>query len=237
MGSSRVASGDGEGGFDRAAAVTRSLLGWGVVAGGFYILLGLGQALTRDGFDLTRHPLSLLMLGEYGWMQTANLALSGIMVIAAAVGFVRAMRGATAARRAGTLLGLFGVSMVASGIFPPDPMAGFPAGTASEQATTSGLLHLAFGAVGFVCLAAATFAVASWMDQRQARTWARYSRASGTVVAVGFVAGAALSTQRLGVAFLWAAVVAGLGWLTAASVFTYRTVPHPDSDRREPSAV
>lgn len=172
------------------------------------------------------------MLGQYGWIQRANMILSGVMVIAAAVGFGRAMRETPAARRAGALLGVFGVGMVVSGVFPPDPMAGFPVGAASDQATISGLLHLAFGAVGFICLAAATFAVAAWMDLC-AQAWGRYSRVSGFAVAVGFVAGAVLATQRLGVAFLWVAVLAGLAWLTAASMFAYRTVPHPDVDRRE----
>lgn len=53
-------------GFDSAAAVTRSLLGWGVVAGPFYLVVGLVLALTRPGFDLSRHQLSLLMLGDGG---------------------------------------------------------------------------------------------------------------------------------------------------------------------------
>jgi hypothetical protein len=34
------------------------LLRWGVVAGPFYLAVGLIQALVRDGFDLARHPLS-----------------------------------------------------------------------------------------------------------------------------------------------------------------------------------
>lgn len=109
--------------------------------------------------------------------------------------------------------------MIVSGIFPPDPMAGFPSGAAS-------------GAVGFLCLAAAAFAAAGWMDQRDAQPLARYSRVSGTVVVAGFLGGAALATRPLGGALLWTAVVAGLVWLAAASVFAYRTVPHPDADRR-----
>ena len=49
-------SGSGE--LDRGAAVTRSLLGWGVVAGPFYIIVGLVLAITRPGFDLSRHALA-----------------------------------------------------------------------------------------------------------------------------------------------------------------------------------
>lgn len=106
-------------GFDTAAAVTRSLLGWGVVVGALYLVVGVVLALTSEGFDLGRHPLSLLMLGELGWVQALNLILSGIMTIAAAVGFARAMRGARTARRTGVLLGIFGTCLIASGFFHP----------------------------------------------------------------------------------------------------------------------
>ena len=73
-------------GFDGAAAVTRSLLGYGVVAGVFYLTVGLLVALFREGFDLSQHPLSLLMLGEGGWMQRGNLLLTGAMTAAAGIG-------------------------------------------------------------------------------------------------------------------------------------------------------
>ena len=67
-------------GFDTHAAVTRSLLGWGVVAGPVYLVVGLALGLTRPGFDLTKHSLSLLILGEHGCMQRANLLFSAAMV-------------------------------------------------------------------------------------------------------------------------------------------------------------
>lgn len=223
-------------GFDGSAAVTRSLLGWGVVVGAFYLIIGLAHALVRDGFDLARHPLSLLMLGDFGWVQTANLILSGLMVLAAAVGFARALRGAGTAGWAAALLGAFGVCLIASGIFPPDPMVGFPDAATSTDATTSGVLHLAFGAIGFLCLAAAAFVVAPWFARRQAHAFARTSRIAGAVVALAFVGGAMLSTQVLGVVCLWIAVVVGFAWLGAASVQVYRTVPHPDAHRRRQTA-
>ena len=69
---------------DRAAAVTRSLLGYGVLAGACYLVVGLAQARTRDGLDLTGHDLSLLANGPYGWIQSANFILTALMVIAAA---------------------------------------------------------------------------------------------------------------------------------------------------------
>lgn len=222
----------GNGGFDRAAAVTRSLLGYGVVAGAFYLVVGMVLALTRDGFDLLRHPLSLLMLGEHGWMQRSNLILTGVMVLVAAYGFVRAMRGAARAARTGAFLMVYGACLIVSGIFAPDPMAGFPPGTASGEASLSGVLHFAFGLAAFISLAASAFALGGWHARRGESRRAMYSRLGGAVVLLGFFAGAALPTPAAVVLSLWTAVVAGWIWLAAASIDLYRTVPHPDAHRR-----
>jgi hypothetical protein len=219
--------------FDAAAAVTRSLLGWGVVAGAFYLIVGLAQALTRDGFDLGRHPLSLLMLGEGGWMQRANLLLSGLMVVAAALGFSRAMGRAGAVKRAGILLGVFGLGLIGSGIFPPDPMAGFPPDADQGTGTIGGVLHLALGAIGFLCLSMAAFPVARWFGVAGSHRLAGFSRIGGVVILLGFIGGAALSNSPAGIVGLWCAVVAGWAWLAMASVGLYRTVPHPDAHRRD----
>ena len=68
---------------------TRSMLGYGVVAGPFYVAVSLAQAAVRDGFDLTRHEWSLLANGPGGWIQITNLILTGLMVAAAAYGYRR----------------------------------------------------------------------------------------------------------------------------------------------------
>lgn len=222
--------------FDRAAAVTRSLLGWGVVAGVFYLVTGIALGATRDGFDFGRHALSLLMLGDLGWAQAVNLILSGLMTLAAALGARRAMRGSRGATAASALIGIFGVCLVASAIFPPDPMAGFPAGSTSNEISVGGLLHMAFGGIGFLCLAAAALVTAGWFARRGEGRRALYSRGSGIVVAIGFVAGAAFSAGTLGVVFLWVAVVTGWAWLAMTSLALYGTVPHPDAHRRTAAA-
>ena len=216
-----------------AFAVTRSLLGWGVVVGPFYLAVGVVLGLTRKGFDFARHPLSLLMLGEWGWLQAANLILSGLMTIAAALGFARAMGGS---KWPGILVGGYGACLIVSGIFSPDPMAGFPPGAAPSEGSVSGLLHLMFGLIGFLLLAAACFVVAAWTGRRGETPWAMYSRVTGTLVIVGFLGGGVLSSQVLGVVALWIAVVAGWAWLAATSVRLYRIAPHPDAQRRQPEA-
>jgi hypothetical protein len=211
--------------FDTPAAVTRSMLGWGVVAGPLYLVTGLVLALTRDGFDLGRHQLSLLMLGEHGWMQRTNLLLSGVLVLVAAVGARRALQGAT--RAVPVLLGVAGAGLLGSGMVAPDPMAGFPAG-ASEEATASGLLHLAFGVVTFGALGAAALVAGRRFAARGEAGAARVSRVAGLVVLLGFVGGGALARSSVGVVLLWAAVGAAYAWLAWFSVRLYRTVPHPD---------
>ncbi|MFB9378362.1 DUF998 domain-containing protein [Kineococcus gynurae] len=222
----------GREGFDNGAAVTRSLLGWGVVAGPFYVVVGLVLAFSRPGFDLSRHALSLLTLGEHGWAQRANLVLTGLMVLAAAVGAARALRegrgGAIAAA-----LGIFGIGLVGSAIALPDPVAGFPPGSpAPDGVTTHGLLHLALGAIGFLALAVGALTASRWRAGRGERAGARVSLALGLVVLLGFLGGAALATSGLGVALLWLAVLAGFAWVALISVRFYRHVPHPVLARR-----
>jgi hypothetical membrane protein len=219
-------------GFDGTAAVTRSLLGWGAVAGVFYLALGVIRGLTREGFSFTEHALSLLMLGDGGWVQSANLIVSGAMVVAAALGFDRAMSPGKGARSAGLLVGVYGAALIGSGIFPPDPVDRFPDPASTAEATTGGVMHVALGGIGFLALAAAIFVVAGWLTRRGDLGAATRSRVAGAVVLIGFLGGAALSTGSAGVALLWIAVIAGWVWLAITSLGLYGMVPHPDLDER-----
>ena len=223
-------------GFDSSAAVTRSMLGWGVVAGPFYVVVGLVLALTRPGFDLTRHALSLLTLGEFGWLQRANLVLTGLMAVVAALGIIRAVRSGRGLAM-GVLTIVYGAGLVLSAIFPPDPVAGFPAGSTGGTFSTSGMLHLLFGALGFAAIAAAAFAHAAWCRSIGARRQGVVSVVLGVLVLVGFVGGAALSMSPIGVALLWVAVLAQLLWLALACAQIYAWSPHPVLSRRTSPAA
>ena len=215
-------------GFDTSAAVTRSMLGWGVVAGPFYVVFGLVLALTRPGFDLSRDALSLLLLGDIGWLQGLNLILAGVMTVVAAVGLWRTPDWS---RAASVLVGVYGACLVLSAVFPPDATAAFPPDSAGGVVTASGLLHLVFGGLGFLSLGAAAIVAAGWY-RRHAPKGAVWSIIAGIVVIASFVAGGALSADAAGVALLWLAVLAGWAWLAATSVVAYRAVPHPVLARR-----
>jgi len=207
---------------DRGAATTRSLLRCGVVAGPFYLAVGLAQAFLREGFDLAGHPLSLLANGPGGWIQTANFLLTGLMVLAAAVGFRRALgRGSLGLT---ILLGGYGLAMVAAAVFPADPVDGFPPGTPEGFPTTistTGLAHFAAGALAFALLGLGGL-VAAWTLRRRGRSaLALFSLLSGLAVLFGFFGGMMLPVGILGI---WGAVVVGWAWLTVLSLRLSRPV-------------
>ena len=99
----------------RSTPAPRLLLRCGVVVGALYLAVGVIQGLVRDGFDFRRHALSHLANGPGGWVQTANLAVSGLLVIGAAIGIARALR----SRATGWLLGCYGASMIVASVFRP----------------------------------------------------------------------------------------------------------------------
>ncbi|MHC1559966.1 DUF998 domain-containing protein [Actinomycetospora sp. C-140] len=221
----------GRGDADRTAAITRSLLGYGLLAGPFYVVIGLVQAFTRDGFDLTRHDLSLLANGSLGWIQIANLVLTGLMVIAAAVGMRRAMRVLRDGRGSvwgPRLVAGFGVGMVGAGAFVADPMNGFPPGTPDGPATTvtaSGIGHLVFGGLGFLALIVACFVIARGYAERGRTAMAWFSRVTGVLFLVAFAglaSGSATPTVVLG---FWVALIVAWTWLALVSLDLYRRTP------------
>jgi hypothetical protein len=106
----------------------RILLGCGVIAGPLFVGLAALQALTRDGFDLARHPLSMLSLGAFGWVQITNFVLAGLLSIAFAVGLWMVLHPGRAGTWGPILTAVFGAGLVVGGVFVTDPSLGFPPG-------------------------------------------------------------------------------------------------------------
>ena len=209
--------------FDRSAAVTRSLLGYGVLVGPLYLVVGVAQGLLRPGFSFARHSLSVLANGDYGWVQTANFALSGLMVITAALGVSRVA--GRSARATSWALGLFGLGVALAAVFRADPVDGFPVGTPFEPPTgisTPGLLHFVVSALAFTSFGVSALLAARLLARRGERTMARFSSASGLVMLLGFFGGFALPSPVLGI---WVSVVTGWAWLAVLSRHLYRVSP------------
>jgi Protein of unknown function (DUF998) len=218
----------GRGECDRTSAVTRSLLGYGVLAGPFYLVVSLVQAVTRQGFDLAHDDWSLLANGSLGWLQIANLVLSGLMTIAAAVGMRRSLRGTAGGTWGPRLITGYGVGLVLAGVFVADPMNGFPVGAPpGRPASTSwhAMLHLVTGGLGFLCLIAACLVFARRFAGQHRRGWAGYSVLSGVLFLVSFLGIASGSGSAAVVIGFTAGVVIAWAWLAAVSIHVYRATP------------
>jgi hypothetical protein len=194
------------------------LLTCGILAGPLWIAVAGIQALTRDGFDIRRHAVSLLSNGDLGWIQIANFIVTGLLVIAAAVGIRRALR----AQRGGTwgprLIAGYGVGQIAAGVFVADPAFGFPPGTPAGPSTTMtwhSAVHFAAAGVGFLALIAACFVFARRFSALGQRSWAVYSAATGVVFFAAF-AGIASGSQLSGINVVFGVgVVLAWTWLSA----------------------
>jgi len=213
------------------AAVTRSLLGYGVIVGPFYLVVGVAQGLLRPGFSFARHPLSVLANGDYGWVQTTNFALSGIMVMTAAIGAARAV--GPRARATAWALAAFGAGVALAAVFRADPLDGFPPGTPlgpPTAITTTGLLHFVVSALAFVCFGVSALLAARMLARRGDLALSRLSLGSGLVMLLGFFGGFALPSPVLGI---WISVVTGWTWLAILSWHLYRVSPNPNCERAQ----
>jgi hypothetical protein len=205
---------------DRKANVTRALLAAGTIAGPLYLVVGLVQAFTRPGFDLTRHDLSLLSNGDLGWIQATNLVVSGLLVVGGAIGMRRAVRAGLGRTWGPLLVGVYGLGLVGAGFFSADPAMGFPPGTPANASAVSwhGLMHLVCGGIGFLSLIASCFVFARRFAGQGENGWAVYSAVTGAVFLAGFVGIAAGSGRGWAILGLWIGVVVAWAWITAMAV-------------------
>jgi len=199
----------------------RTLLWTGIVLGPIFYAIALSQILTRTGFDITRQPLSLLALGEAGWIQTANFIVTGLLALGLAVALFGSDKG-FAGLAAAVLIALFGAGMILAGVFPSDPSMGFPPGAPegipdamSEGAKLHGLgFMVAFSAL---TLAFAAFGFMLWADQRV------FAVASfAMIIVIPVIIGAGMSRMNwASLAFFWAGALS-FGWLAVVSYVLWK---------------
>ncbi|MEV6267889.1 DUF998 domain-containing protein [Kribbella sp. NPDC051936] len=200
---------------------TRALLTGGAIAGPLYVATWLIQAFTREAFDITRHPASLLANGGPGWIQTTNFIVSGLLTIAAAVGLRRAMPPASPGRVWGPrLVATYGVGLLLAAAFPADPGAGFPAGTPADYAeiSTRGMGHFVAGTIGFSGLIAACLVFAAHYRALGRRTFARFSTVTGILFFAAFAGLNAGAGSRPTIIAFDLAVILGWTWLTTITL-------------------
>lgn len=182
-----------------------------------FVVVLLLDGLTRPGYSPARHPVSALALGSRGWIQTANFVLCGAAVTGGALGLIFS----AGQLLLGIALSLFGMGLVASGVFRMDPMRSYPPGTPPgdpEHFTTRHLLHDYAGAVVFFGLPVVAVVAAFVMP---GVVW--------TLLSAVAAAGLIFCADAFGKAWERDAAKTGLiqrsfivpGWLWAAGVFTH----------------
>ena len=112
----------------KTLSLTRILLLCGAIAGPLFIFTVLIQDYTRPGFDPRLDPLSLLSLGDWGWVQMVNFALAGVLNLLYAVGLWRRLHTGRAGTWGPILIGAYGLGLIVVSIFRTDPANGFPPG-------------------------------------------------------------------------------------------------------------
>jgi hypothetical protein len=196
----------------------------GVLIGPLFVGVSLILAFASSGFDLTKHEVSLLLVGNLGWLQMINFIVTGLLGILCAIGLRRALKPGRASTWGPILLGAYGVLLMVAGFFHPDPQLGFPAGApagipasptahANIHSLAFSLLALAIVANGFV------FARRYFVVQR---TWAVYSIANSVAILALVTLGSILMTGGHGGLPLLGVAIAISFWVSAIAIRTGR---------------
>ncbi|MFE1550883.1 DUF998 domain-containing protein [Streptomyces sp. NPDC058718] len=201
-----------------SSSTTRSLLTVAVVAQPLWAVVALTQAATRDGYDITRHPLSALSNGSLGWIQITNFVLAGVLTIIGAGGLRRALRGTPGGTWAPRLVRISGVGMIAAGVFVMDPADGFPVGTPDgvpAALSWQSYAHFAAGSVTFTALIAACYVLGRHFGRAGMRKHAVASRVAGTALLLGN--GWAMSGGTAGTLTLAVGVITAMVWIASVA--------------------
>ena len=116
-------------------------------------------------YSLTADYISELVIGRYGYLQTAAFFAAGLGTLALAVGVREATNGSWGTRLGSALVGLYGVGLILAGILPTDEIG--PAGRVASP-TSVGTMHSVVSALAFVFVIAGMF-VLSRTFKRDAR--------------------------------------------------------------------
>lgn len=198
---------------------TKTLLTAGAIAGPLFIVTVVIQEFTRAGFDPKRHPLSLLSLGDLGWIQITNFILSGLLAFASAFGLRRVLKGGPAGKWGPILIGTYGIALIWGGVFVADPIDGYPSGTPlgtdNVELSWHGILHAFAPAVAGIALIAAGFVFARRFFADGKRGWAWVSIV--TPVAYIVLGGAAFPLSD----YRWMLAGGAIIWIWASAVIAH----------------
>jgi hypothetical protein len=196
--------------------IDRALLFAGIVAGLLFFIVPTIEVFRRPGFDIQRHAISMLSLGDGGWIMKAVFMVCGILTLMCALGIYMELARGWVRVIAPLLIGAYGLGLILAGIFDAPAGLGFPPGTPQDQPpvmTSGAILHSVAFMVAFSALIASCSVFALHNSYAQQTIWAVISLAFG--IALPALIGLGISMIIApGIAFCWAAM---LGWLWLAA--------------------
>jgi hypothetical membrane protein len=165
------------------------LLTCGIIGPLLCVTVFLIEGVTRPAYNPWRSWISELSLGDQGWINIANLTISGLLILGFALALQRVFPSGPASRWGPRLVALFAVSLFLAGVFVIDPNGHYPP---NIQPTISlhGIIHKIVAPLIFISSSAACFVVArrfatEWYGKR----WVRYSRVTGVLIPTSFMIG------------------------------------------------
>jgi len=192
--------------------IDRALLFAGIAAGLLFFIVPTIEVFRRPGFDIQRHAISVLSLGDGGWVMKAVFIVCGLLTLMCALGIYMELARGWVRFAAPLLIGAYGLGLILAGVFDAPAGLGFPPGTPQDQApvmTPSAILHSVAFMVAFSALIASCFVFALYFLHVQQTIWAVISLVAG--IALPALIGLGISmTMAPGIALYWAAM---LGWL------------------------
>lgn len=154
----------------------------GITAPLLFGLLVFVAGLLRPGYDHVADYISELGAGPNAWIMNADFMLTGLMLVAFALGLAKALRTGRSARIGPILVGIFGSGVFAAGIFSCDPGCPSSGGSLSQQ------MHDLVSVTAFVAIMIAPIIVSGAMKQDQSwQSYRSYSLATGIAAIVFFV--------------------------------------------------
>ena len=212
---------------DRTDALTRGLLACGALGGFGFIAVFLIAGAIRPHYDPLYQPVSALSLSGGGWVQIANFVVTGLLMLACALGLRRALFSGRGATWGPILISIYGLGLVSAGVFVTDPGFGYPPGAPSAVPATAslhGTLHTLVSLVVFVSVSIACFVFARrFSAPPRSRIWAIYSFLTGLAVPAFIVASSvAWFSGGPGGLFQRLSISAGWVWVGLLSIRSIR---------------
>jgi hypothetical protein len=181
---------------------------------GQLILLGSAWLLPLvSEYSLIGDEISELVLGRYGFVQTAAFVISGLGVLGLAFAIRQLTMGAWGSLVGSLLIGVYGAGAILVAIFPTDGIDNL------ANLSTTGLIHVIVSLVSFLCVIVG-MVVLSWTFGREPRwrsllPWA----AIFATAAVSLIIGQSTAQQSPWAGLMQRALVTVIAaWLILAAI-------------------